>query len=875
MADADVTAWSPQVEKRAHPPGEQGVVASLEAVAERVKLGAVSPKVRMWAIECLDRARTERGWRMDTERERAIVLLEACQKKLWVPDPIGVEWMAGAHLMACDATKDGVCFRGNDCFPKGTLMLAEGHELTPVENLEPGMKIWGLNKWSEVQAVEYKGYLPVDVITLSNGSEVKLTSDHHVYVLDCVDHPMLEEGEEPVALPEDRHWRGGGNGDRRWGCSCNTEHRNEKRCRVSELREGMVVPTPDRIPFGTESMDPDRALIEGLYVSDGWADYSKNSCFFISGQDGCPKEEQKHEVQSACERLEVPTSWKKKSISIRDKAWTLRVQQMGQYAPEKHLLSINLNEGTAAPTLRGVMADSGANTRGPSRTFTTTSRELAIQTRLLHKMFGIQCGWRYIENHGGLGENPIYRLGQRGRERTDGRKPWMLKVKNIEREVLVVPCWDIQTDDHRVYLAEHDVTVSQCDDLVILLGSCFSAVGIYTAIVGHAYNRGKDISHVLTSVWINGQWQYADPSTDLPLGECVQFTRERVYSVPNVQMICDANMCFTHPGRFDPQKNNFDGEGSFVGVSGVGVPQFAWLAKPSRKVQWLGSSAATESIVDAGVGAAYDRLASQSWPPTEESLADAAGAIGYAVSAAACAVVGAAPASLLCGTVGGAVTEFVSSKVIGGLVKIFGRRQSAAMREYRQRQEAWGRRLQLDGLVDDIDTEIGKQLIELTDALEAEYIELYGRPSQPPGTPQVATRHKWRGVLSYIGAPLQPDGGEVYGVPTFGVSRSYVDSMNTLYYDIIDYGASVNTVAAKMMAVSRHLMTEIGEAAQAVAVRMASQATADYAEQTALQRAKEESAIIERDQAQKNKRDSAWGWVGVAILAGGAAWWLL
>jgi hypothetical protein len=43
--------------------------------------------------------------------------------------------------------------------------------------------------------------------------------------------------------------------------------------------------------------------------------------------------------------------------------------------------------------------------------------------------------------------------------------PGGLRVMSISREAAQAPCWDIQTADHRVYLPEHDVTVSNCDDL--------------------------------------------------------------------------------------------------------------------------------------------------------------------------------------------------------------------------------------------------------------------------------------------------------------------------------------------------------------------------------------------------------------------------
>ena len=127
-------------------------------------------------------------------------------------------------------------------------------------------------------------------------------------------------------------------------------------------------------------------------------------------------------------------------IAVNDTDWTLRMQQMGHRAPNKHVLSLNVGEGAAAALLRGVMADSGKNTKGNGRTLTTTSKLLATQARVLHRMFGISCGARYIENHGGLGEHPIYRLGTRGQS---SRAPWKLRVKRIERGVATVPVWDI------------------------------------------------------------------------------------------------------------------------------------------------------------------------------------------------------------------------------------------------------------------------------------------------------------------------------------------------------------------------------------------------------------------------------------------------
>jgi hypothetical protein len=159
------------------------------------------------------------------------------------------------------------------------------------------------------------------------------------------------------------------------------------------------------------------------------------------------------------------------------------------------------------------------------------------------------------------------------------------KIVSILREVDRVHCYDIQTSDHRVYLPEHDVTVSNCDDLVVLLASAFLGVGLDTLIVGHGYDAQRQIGHVLTAVHFDDKWHYADPSpiggnsTDYPpLGKCVPFTRERLYSLPNERMICDEDACLVPGRKFNPA--GFIEKGHFVGVTGS-PPQFSY------RVQWL------------------------------------------------------------------------------------------------------------------------------------------------------------------------------------------------------------------------------------------------------------------------------------------------
>lgn len=206
-----------------------------------------------------------------------------------------------------------------------------------------------------------------------------------------------------------------------------------------------------------------------------------------------------------------------------------------------------------------------------------------------------------------------------------------------------------------------------CDDLVVLLASCFCSVGIYTLIVGHAYNRARDISHVLTAAWVNGRWMYADPSTKQPLGRCVDFTRERIYSVPNVQMLCDEHSCLVNPRRFQPEKSGFVAKGEFVGVNGPPVVQFSWVDDPERSVEWLGDGdlgANADFQIDPNLLNAGRGAAEGDW-----------GTAGSGAATAACVATGA-----------GAAVAPVCALVGRFLGEQFGAALNAVQRGYEQQQ---------------------------------------------------------------------------------------------------------------------------------------------------------------------------------------------
>lgn len=370
-------------------------------------------------------------------------------------------------------------FGGGDCLPGDTLLLTEGHRFVPIDEMLIGTRIWGRDKWTEVKDVWCKGTLPVDAVFLNNGSSFKATSDHKIYVAICRHEQKWDD-------------------DMSKRCSCPMSSRSIERIRLADARPGMVVVTPERISYGTdESLSSEKALIEGMYLADGWC--SHDSSFDIAGRDGHPKEEQKKTIEEICNRLGMPTYWHEKYIRIKDKEWTQRVSQMGNKAWMKHALSIDLPQESAKSLLQGIMADSGANTKGNGRTFTTTSRELMLQVRTLYKMLGQTCSERYIPDHGGLGTHPIWRLGVRDTERSDGHAEKLLRIKDIERGIAEMPVYDLTTEDHYVYLPEADVTVSNCDDHAVLNSTLLILNGIPSNFRITSPRRFEDWAHIYST----------------------------------------------------------------------------------------------------------------------------------------------------------------------------------------------------------------------------------------------------------------------------------------------------------------------------------------------------------------------------------------
>ena len=105
---------------RPHPAGAKGARLSLKEVAEYAWKARMSPLLRAWATQVLDKAGVSRGGR----RQKAQAILDAYRKRVpYINDPIMGEFMATPDQLLC-LDKDGLCIIGCDCDEASITLIA-------------------------------------------------------------------------------------------------------------------------------------------------------------------------------------------------------------------------------------------------------------------------------------------------------------------------------------------------------------------------------------------------------------------------------------------------------------------------------------------------------------------------------------------------------------------------------------------------------------------------------------------------------------------------------------------------------------------------------------------------------------------------------
>lgn len=397
-----------------------------------------------------------------------------------------------------------------DCLPLSTLVLRADHEMVPLYALRPGDRIAGDGAWTQVQEVMSTGEKQILAFRLSNGCTLRCSPEHRVF-------------RDVEGTIEEIHAR--------------------------DVRIGDDLVTPQSIPMANEEVldwpepllklsELDRAWLLGVFVADGWTEACRAS---ISGRDGKPKEEQKRRVEALMQGVGIPTRWHEKYIAINDRSVADFFAKCGHHAPEKHLHSMRFaSEMSVRAALEGLEADASFETREgktPGLVYGTTSPRLVLQLRALYRMLGVSVSVRRVDDHGGFGENPIYRVTPRLRTRegyAERREKKFARVRSIADGGTEL-CGDITTDSGKFWLPESDVLVHNCDRLVAWRAAELRVAG-YPAdpvikwrtvpkdvMIGLGYppnmvpEQGIQMVHVC--VGLPGWQQYAQQYEDNPLVE--------------------------------------------------------------------------------------------------------------------------------------------------------------------------------------------------------------------------------------------------------------------------------------------------------------------------------------------------------------------
>lgn len=324
-----------------------------------------------------------------------------------------------------------------DCLPVDTLVLRGDGELVPLKDLVEGDTIHDGASWVSVVRVWEKTTKPVIRLSLNNGCEVLASPEHRMFISDG------------------------------------------RTVRADWLREGdmLLQPSTDFAP-GSSSLPEDDAVLLGTYVTEGWAEEKSGRLGFSGIENGKGLREQIVEI---AERYGWHAYESERYVRVSVPEGHLlwgAVARMGERALGKRLPTCAYEADTAALLFDTMMrADGGLQGRPGSKgtpVFSSTSKTLTLQMRVLARMLGRSAHLRLVHDHGGAGENPIYRLTMRERG-SDRRKA--ARIVKVE-EVGSMECMDITTSSGRIWLPESDVVVHNCDEHAAYWCACLLKSGL-------------------------------------------------------------------------------------------------------------------------------------------------------------------------------------------------------------------------------------------------------------------------------------------------------------------------------------------------------------------------------------------------------------
>ena len=357
-----------------------------------------------------------------------------------------------------------------DCFPVDTLVLYESGEMGPIGAVEVGDRIYDGERFVEVLKTWDRGHKTIHAMKLNNGSTLALSNNHKV-------------ARVPRKNPKSASSASGAYG-------------SEERIAVADLRIGDDLLQPRHFTFGSQHLDPDDAFLVGMYLAEGCktrkhASAEMGSYLSLSGVPG--RKGGREELERILDTRGVAYQKRPRDISIKTSLIPILAEMyLGRTAIDKHLPHLDWDEETVGHILRGLELDSGLATNRKNRVFSSISRTLALQYRVLKRMQGFATGVTRLVDHGGAGNNSIYRVTVRVNDRF---RPWA-RITGIEELPQTQPCVDIMTTSGKVYLPEADVITYQCDDATVAFASLLRALGFANVFARVVSTDGKRWAHV-------------------------------------------------------------------------------------------------------------------------------------------------------------------------------------------------------------------------------------------------------------------------------------------------------------------------------------------------------------------------------------------
>ena len=410
----------------------------LEAIMDNAEKGKFDPEVIAWARKELSK-KCGNGWNgeqwcvkeKDTEAEILAIFKALRRDVRYTSDILGADTYMHPRLALKTASAD--------CLPGDTLLVTP-QGLKTIEQIRPGDTIHDGAAWTRVLNWWDKGELPVSHFRLNNRNVLRCTADHRLFRVTRAATGAHEE------------------------------------LRAGEVQEGDSLLQPRQFAAGVEHLDSDHALILGAYLAEGWWDANK-ATFCIAGvPEGKGLRER---VLEAAGRLGIRDQLyvHPRYIGFRkEHAWMVEGCGKGG-AAHKRLPHLNFDLTTVRAIVDAMESgDGGMATNGVNMVYSTASRELAFQYRVLKRMLGHSSSLKCMtaEEHGGAGSLPLWRVTVRASHQ---KRPWAV-VKEVQRDVELRHVFDIETASGRIYLPETDLVVHNCDDFSAFGCAALMSVGI-------------------------------------------------------------------------------------------------------------------------------------------------------------------------------------------------------------------------------------------------------------------------------------------------------------------------------------------------------------------------------------------------------------